>query len=150
MVRGVRSWCCAIILAAFGSVPATAANLFELNFWLEGPRYEGVLPTCDDQSALAKISSRFSQKEREFWNSGLAIVDFSHVRERAFRPWDRDLIPRRFCNARAHLSNGKWRPVHYLIGEAYGTIGATWGVEWCVVGYDRNWAYNPACKMAQP
>jgi len=26
----------------------------------------------------------------------------------------------------------------------------TWGVEWCVVGLDRNWAYNPACKMAQP
>jgi hypothetical protein len=25
-----------------------------------------------------------------------------------------------------------------------------WGVEWCVVGLDRNWAYNPACKMAQP
>jgi hypothetical protein len=26
----------------------------------------------------------------------------------------------------------------------------TWGVEWCVVGLDRNWAYNPACKMARP
>jgi len=26
----------------------------------------------------------------------------------------------------------------------------TWGVEWCVVGLDRNWAYNPTCKMAQP
>jgi hypothetical protein len=29
-------------------------------------------------------------------------------------------------------------------------IGATWGVEWCVAGLDRNWAYHPACKMAQP
>jgi hypothetical protein len=29
-------------------------------------------------------------------------------------------------------------------------IGMTWGVEWCVVGLDRNWAYNPICKMAQP
>ena len=27
-------------------------------------------------------------------------------------------------------------------------IGANWGVEWCVVGVDRNWAYNPACKAA--
>jgi hypothetical protein len=26
----------------------------------------------------------------------------------------------------------------------------TWGVEWCVVGLDRNWAYNPRCKMARP
>jgi hypothetical protein len=29
-------------------------------------------------------------------------------------------------------------------------IGASWGVEWCVVGLDRNWAYNPACRMARP
>ena len=29
-------------------------------------------------------------------------------------------------------------------------IGMFWGVEWCVVGLDRNWAYNPACKMAKP
>jgi hypothetical protein len=24
------------------------------------------------------------------------------------------------------------------------------GIEWCIVGLDRNWAYNPACKMARP
>jgi hypothetical protein len=29
-------------------------------------------------------------------------------------------------------------------------IGASWGVEWCVVGLDRDWAYNPRCKMARP
>ena len=29
-------------------------------------------------------------------------------------------------------------------------IGANWGVQWCVVGADRNWAYNPDCKAAGP
>jgi hypothetical protein len=29
-------------------------------------------------------------------------------------------------------------------------IGSTYGVEWCVVGFDRNMAYSPACKMARP
>jgi len=29
-------------------------------------------------------------------------------------------------------------------------IGANWGVQWCVVGIDRNWAYNPECKAAGP
>jgi len=42
------------------------------------------------------------------------------------------------------------RPVHYLIGEDMGEIGAVWGVDWCVVGLDRNWANNPACAMARP
>jgi hypothetical protein len=48
------------------------------------------------------------------------------------------------------VSDGKKRKVNYAIGEDLGIIGAIFGVEWCVVGLDRNWAYNPACKMAEP
>jgi len=29
-------------------------------------------------------------------------------------------------------------------------LGTSYGVQWCVVGLDRNWAYNPQCKMARP
>jgi len=50
----------------------------------------------------------------------------------------------------ALISDGVWRPVHFSIIEDSGMIGASWGVEWCVAGIDRNWAYNPSCKMAQP
>ncbi len=59
-------------------------------------------------------------------------------------------IPRRFCSAIVYISDGSKHPLHYSINEDTGMIGATWGVEWCVVGLDRNWAFNPACKMAQP
>ena len=31
-----------------------------------------------------------------------------------------------------------------------GDIGAVSGVEFCVVGLDRNWAYGPACRAARP
>ena len=47
-------------------------------------------------------------------------------------------------------SDGRKRAVSYWIGEDTGMIGASWGVEWCVAGLDRNWAYNPRCKMARP
>jgi hypothetical protein len=40
--------------------------------------------------------------------------------------------------------------MYYNIGEDLGFIGASWGVEWCVVGLDRNYAYAPACTMALP
>ena len=46
--------------------PAAAANLLELNFYLSGPRYDGVLPPCDASDALGKISARFSEKEGSF------------------------------------------------------------------------------------
>ena len=92
----------------------------------------------------------FCQKEGRFWNSDLQIVDFDRVRETAFRPWAADTIPRRFCSAMAPISDGSKHAVNYWIGEDTGFIGATWGVTWCVTGLDRNWAYNPRCKMARP
>jgi hypothetical protein len=152
MVGRVRALCCVLLFAAVATLAGSAqgASWLEKNFWLEGPRYDGAIPVCNDPSALALIASRFATKERRFWNSDLQIVRIDLVRETAFRPWDRDLIPRRFCSGRASISDGQTRPIYYWIGEDTGMIGASWGVEWCVVGYDRNWAYNPACRMAQP
>lgn len=139
-------------LAAFclQAAPATAASWFEQNFWLSGPRYSGRLPACDSSLALAEIQSRFASKERMFWNSSLQLVAFDRIRETANRPWASDTIPRRFCSGRVQVSDDVWRPVHYFIGEDLAEIGLSWGVEWCVVGLDRNWANSPVCRMAQP
>jgi hypothetical protein len=138
----------ALLLGLAAAAPVNAANWLEKNFWLSGPNYDGVVPACD--AALDRIADRFAQKESEFWNSNLQILGFEHVREVTYSPWARGTIPRRFCRAVALVSDGHRRPVYYWIGEDTGWIGANWGVEWCVVGLDRNWAYNPACKMARP
>ena len=141
----------AVLTAALLLAPQVhAANWLEKNFWMSGPRYSGDLPPCDSGWALGTIQTRFSGKEYAFWNSRLGIVQFDDIRETANRPWAPDTIPRRFCSARVLISDGIWRPVHYLIGEDLGMIGATWGVTFCVVGFDRNMAYSPACKMARP
>ena len=138
------------LIGAASAGPAAAANPFELNFWLGGPRYDGVLPPCDSPDALSTVTYRFTQKEGRFWNSDLTILGFEKVRETAFRSWAPNTIPRRFCSALALVSDGLKHPIHYSIGENTGMIGSSWGVEFCVVGLDRNWAYSPACKMAQP
>lgn len=127
-----------------------AANWFEMNTGLGGPRYDASVPLCDEPFALFKIQSRFSRKESRFWASSLEIVRFEQVREVAFRPWADNTIPRRFCSARALTSDGQWRVVHFSIIEDSGMIGASWGVEWCVTGVDRNWANHPACRQAKP
>jgi len=150
MQAGVKGWVIAlsVLMAAASTAPARAANLLEKNFYLFGPRYDSALPGCD--AALGTIASRFATKESRFWNSALQIVDFAEVRETALRPWASQTIPRRFCSARALVSDGRWHAVHYSIVEDAGLIGFTWDVDWCVVGFDRNWAYNPACRMARP
>ena len=150
MSAGVKGWIIALALMGAGiwPAPSTAANLLEKNFYLSGPRYDSVLPQCE--AALGIIASRFAAKESRFWASNLHILDFAEVRETALRPWAEQSIPRRFCSARAKVSDGQWRPLHYVIAEDTGLIGMSWGVEWCVAGLDRNWAYNPGCRMARP
>jgi hypothetical protein len=150
---GFASRCLHLLLAAslLGFAlpqPTQAAGWLEKNFYLSGPRYDGYLPACP--AALETIASRFAEKESKFWNSSLQIVSFDRVRQTAASPWAQGTIPRRFCRATALVSDGRRHTVYYWIGEDTGVIGATWGVEWCVVGLDRNWAYNPGCKMARP
>lgn len=130
------------------AAPAQAANWLEKLVYLTGTNYDGALPECD--AALGTISSRFEQKEGQYWNSNLQILGYERVRQTAFSPWAKGTIPRRFCTATALVSDGRKHRVDYLIAEDTGIIGASWGVTWCVVGLDRNWAYNPACKMARP
>ena len=134
-------------LFAFGQA-AEAANPLELNFWLSGPNYEGRVAPCE--AALPTISSDFREKEGKFWNSDMQITGFGDIRETAFRPWQSDNIPRRYCSAAVMLSDGKPRTVHYSIIEDGGFAGIGQGVEWCVTGLDRNWAYNPGCNAARP
>jgi hypothetical protein len=142
--------CLAATLAVLPTGSANAANLLELNFWLSGPKFDGNVPTCDAPWALSKVASRFNQKENAFWSSNLTIVSIDNVRQTAFRPGPPNSIPRRYCSGVAQVSDGVNRAIHYAIGEDTGMIGAVWGVEWCVEGLDRNWAYNPRCKMARP
>jgi hypothetical protein len=138
-----------ILLGLLASVPAAqAANPLELNFWLSGPRYDGRVAECE--RALGTITSQFGEKESTFWNSELKIMGYGRVHETAFRPWQSDNIPRRFCSADVMLSDGKMRMVHYSILEDGGFAGFGQGVQWCVTGLDRNWAYNPRCRAAKP
>jgi hypothetical protein len=134
-------------LMAFGQA-AEAANPFEMDFWLSGPRYEGRVAPCE--SALSTISSQFREKESTYWNSNLEITAFGQIHETAFRPWQSDNIPRRYCSAEVQLNDGKLRTVHYSIIEDGGFASFGQGVEWCVTGLDRNWAYSPACRAARP
>ena len=48
------------------------------------------------------------------------------------------------------MSDQKERTIIYEIQEDTGIIGWGWGVQWCVVGLDRNSAYSPACSVLRP
>src|SRR5262249_22827189 len=98
-----RDWGVAVVVAftMMAAAEARAADIFEQNFWLSGPRYDAGVPLCEEPGALGKIQARFAEKEGRFWSSDLQIVASEKVREIAFRPWAEGTIPRRFCTATA-------------------------------------------------
>ncbi len=112
--------------------------------------YTGAVPACDDGLALARIQRGFSDRESDYWQSGLAIESFVGVRETGLRSNGASYIPRRYCAARALFNDGRERAVIYELGEDLGFIGMGFGVIWCVVGLDRNHAFSPDCKAAGP
>ena len=147
-LKTLGATCGAVLgLLAVGA-PAHAANPLELNFWLSGPKYDGRVGPCE--SALSMIAHDFQDKESTFWNSSLAITGFANIHEIAFRPWQSDNIPRRYCTGSAMISDGKVRTVNFSIIEDGGFASYGDGIEFCVVGLDRNWAFNPACRAAKP
>ena len=140
----------ALALSVTSFSQARAANFFEKNFWLSGPRYDRVIPLCDSHAALNRIVDNFRTKEFGFWNSGLRIVGVENIHETAVLPWAAQSIPRRFCAGVALINDGAKRPIYYSIAEDTGMIGMSWGVNFCVAGLDRNDAYGPACRAARP
>jgi len=146
----MRRFALFVLIALASASPAAAASWWELNFGLSGPRYDAIVPVCEDPGVLRYIYSKFSHNENSNWNSNLEIVGIDRIREIAWRPWDAQTIPRRFCMGVAHISDGSHREISYSINETGGWVGVGYGVEWCVRGLDREWAYHPACQMAQP
>ena len=139
----------ATVLGASLLAPVRAANVLEKNFWLSGPNYSRDLPACDFHAALDRIINDFRTKEFRFWNSELRIVGFEDIHEIEGRPWAAQAIPRRFCGGTAVINDNTRHEIYYSIAEDTAMIGIDWGVNFCVVGLDRNWAYNPNCRSAR-
>jgi len=140
----------ALALCVLSFPQARAATWLEKNFWLSGPNYDRDLPSCDFHPALDRIMANFRTKEFRFWNSELRIVGFENIHEIATMPWAAQAIPRRYCGGTVTINDNSKRAIYYSIAEDTGMIGMDWGVNFCVVGIDRDWSYNPTCRAAQP
>lgn len=139
---------CATLGFALASLPADARPITPAE--RRQQPYTGDLPACHDAALLQRISSRFVKAEKEYWSSGLEILGYEKVRETAYRSNGLDYIPRRYCHATAVMNDGKVRQVVYAIAESQSIIGFGPGVEWCIVGLDRNYAWGRSCTAARP
>ncbi len=110
----------------------------------------GDMAACDDPFVLKQIGIRFGESEREYWASGLEITGFRDVRESGYRSDGYDYVPRRYCTATAAFTDLKERKVVYWVGKDLWFAGYGSLAEWCIVGLDRNHAYDASCRAARP
>ena len=158
------------LLISAGAVSARPLTPAEKRFH----PYFADLPKCDDLAVVTFLQYRFEQRESYYWKSGLEITRIEHVRQTGLRKTGLDFIPRRYCEAKAVINDGKPRTIVYWIGEDLDMTGtdaarsltqtltfgllpslntgppANWGGEWCIVGLDRSSSYGLNCKAARP
>ncbi|UDL94653.1 hypothetical protein LGH83_19545 [Lichenihabitans sp. PAMC28606] len=147
MQRAFQGFMLALMVAAsMGTAIARPVVPAEKRFW----SYDGKIPACDNPDVLSRLSDRFHDSESEYWNSSLQIVSYDQVKVSALRPWGLDHIPRNFCEGRAILNDKTVHEVYFSVAEDLGLIGMDFGVEFCLTGLDREYAYAPNCKMERP
>lgn len=135
-----------LVLLFLAVAPAEAGFLF-----YGSPARDGAWngPACDEPRVLSAIRSRFARVEATYWE-GAQIVGIDHVRENAYRDWQPTIIARRYCSARATLSDGRIHELVYWLRSDQGFAGFGWGFQYCLVGRDRFMTYAPGCSVLDP
>ena len=110
----------------------------------------GDMAACDDPFVLSQIAGRFAETERDYWGSGLEIVLYRDVRQTGLRSNGLDYVPQRYCTAVAAFNDRRERRVVYQVGKDLWFAGYGSLAEWCIVGLDRNHAYDDSCRAARP
>ncbi|KQT88416.1 hypothetical protein [Aurantimonas sp. Leaf443] len=151
----------AVALAALAGA-ASAADMG--TGYRSAPVYPGAagvpsstLPYCDDARVLAQVEDQFEYGAPRVLQVPLQIFEFSGMIEKAYSPKMEDSpIERRYCEARALVSDQKVRPIYYVIeypmgfAAAGGHVGLLsrwgWRAEGCVLGLDEWHVYGAECQ----
>ena len=83
-------------------------------------------------------------------HSGLAIATIGDVRETRLIVDGPSLIPRRYCDGVAYLSDGRQSEVVYLIEFQGGFASIHWGVQSCLPAFDPYRVYGAWCRSVRP
>jgi hypothetical protein len=138
-----RSWrrfaAAAFFTATFAS--PVSADVYTYSYGLTS------FPPCDAPEVIAKIHQKFAWSETWHAYRGVGLAGVDRIRERRVEYFGPHPIPRRYCHARAILSNGKNVSMPYLIEEGMWVAGTRWNVEFCATGYDRWRVYGGSCRV---
>lgn len=102
---------------------------------------------CGSAPVLNKITHRFRYQVANVPHlPQVEIVEFNRIVQSRFNAQSEEWpIERRYCHAKAALSDGHTRDIWYLIERPMGFAGQGSNVEFCVSGFDRWHVYGGRC-----
>ncbi|MBP0614401.1 hypothetical protein [Jiella mangrovi] len=151
------------VLPATLAAPAMPAAAADMQVYRAEPLPSNV-PACDDAAVLGEVEDQFEYGAPRMLETKLEIVEFKGMFEKAYQPQIKDdpypapnPIERRYCQAKALISDHQWRTVYYVIEYPMGYAAAGdylglfspvrgWRAEGCVLGLDVWHVYGANCQ----
>ncbi len=132
-----------VVLASASSNTALADGVyFDIN------KREVRVPVCDAPSVLSAVKRTIARADHAY-RGGLRVEAMDLIAQTSFTRNRKSPIARRYCRARAYLSNGREHPLYYMIEEYAGFVGLSWNVEACLPGHDRWKVHDGYCRTVR-
>ena len=143
----VRSVVLAALCVAATALPVSAADLRVAALDVD-------VPACDAPDVLARVRDGLSWGTARVEGRELAIAEFGRIRSQGAGVNDPSPIAHRWCYAPVTLTDGRrstayWRIDRSMGFAAPGFAGVPDGVESCVIGHDRWYVHDGACRTAR-
>ncbi|MDN2564999.1 hypothetical protein N1F89_02095 [Aquibium sp. A9E412] len=147
MTRSLRAAILGLTAAALslGAVPLAPAFAADLPQLRDEPASD-----CAEPRVLGRIERNFRHQVTHVPHlPDVAILDFRGIHEQRGRPYTAGVspVPRLYCGATVLLSDGRERPIWYMIEYGLGFASLGNNVEFCVSGFDRWNVYNGHCRV---
>lgn len=146
--RGLGRTAAAIAIAAATSfaAPAPAAAFEHLIHALVA---DESVPACTDPSILGNIRSKVDTADAGVLKAGLSLGAIDRITQTHSGQDDPSPYARRYCEARATLSNGRQTTLYYLLEQEAGFASVTWNVEFCLLGYEPWYVHDGRCHTVR-
>ena len=138
----LRTFALGALALALGAIaaPGSAAAIEVQGFGPEALLYAAVanpsVPTCGESAVLDTIHSKLGTADAAILKQNLSIAGLDKIRETYAGSNDPSPQFRRYCEADAHLNNGKKTTLYYLVEQGAGYVGLAWNVEFCLLGLE--------------
>ncbi len=134
-----RSAFLSLTMLASAAMPSMAA---------EQASYAGAYrgSACGDADVLGFIRSNFHYKAENYLKANILIADVYDIRQRRLVLRDETRpVEREYCRATAVTTDGRKRPMWYLIERGFGFAGFGSNIEYCLSGLDPWYVHGAEC-----